>query len=120
MAGTAAADDPRIGIIRLSGSLADRPSPFGWLSAERELTVRSLTTAIEGEAGDGDLDAFVLQLEDAALSRSQIEEIGSAMRTMSESDVPVYVVTDSLGPTDVLLGSFADHVIAQSGTGLML
>ena len=116
----AAADDARIGIIRLSGELADRPSPFGWLTGEAELTVRSLTEAIESQADEGDLDAFVLQLEDVSLSRSQIEEIGSSMRVLSEADVPVYVVTDSLGPTDVLLGSYADRVIAQAGTGLML
>lgn len=123
VAGTAVpalADDARVGLIQLSGGLADRPSPFGWLTGEAEMTVRSLTNALEVEAPDGDLDAFVLQLEDVALSRSQIEEIGASMRLLSESGVPVYVVTDSLGPTDVLIGSYADRVLAQSGTGLMM
>ncbi|MEL6497851.1 MAG: signal peptide peptidase SppA [Planctomycetota bacterium] len=115
-----AADDAKVGLIQLSGALQDRPSPFSWLSGETELTVRSLTTAIEDNAPDKGLDAFVLQLEDAALSRSQIEEVGSALQRLRDAGVPVYVVTDTLGPTEVLLGSYADRVIAQSGTGLML
>ncbi|MEM1072569.1 MAG: signal peptide peptidase SppA [Planctomycetota bacterium] len=116
----AAADDARVGLIQLSGGLSDRPSPFAWLTGETEITVRSLTAAIEAEAPNENLDAFVLQLEDAALTRSQIEEVGSSMRQLSDAGVPVYVVTDTLGPTEVLLGSYADRVIAQSGTGLML
>ncbi len=115
-----AADDARVGLIQLSGGLSDRPSPFGWLTGETELTVRTLTTAIEAGAVEADLDAFVLQLEDAVLTLSQVEEIGSSMRELSASGVPVYVVTDSLGPIDLLLGTYADRVIAQAGTGLML
>ncbi len=115
-----ASDDAAVGLITLSGGLADRPDPFGWLTGEPELTLRSVVSALEHAADESDLDAMVLQLEDVSFSRTQIEEIGAAARDLSESGIPVYVVTDALGPGEVLLGSYADTVIAQAGTGLMM
>ncbi|MEO1584509.1 MAG: S49 family peptidase [Planctomycetota bacterium] len=111
-----AQSDARVGVVTISGGLAERPGPFDWLTGKPAATLRSVTEALD----DDSFDVMVIRLEDAALSRTQIEEIGDAMGDAQDAGTPVYVVTDRLGTGEVLLGAYADRLIAQDGTGLMI
>lgn len=105
----------RVGRIDLSGPLPEKPGPFDWLmgdSAPR--TLRRTVDQIDAATAEN-LDALVVRLKDAELSRTQIEELGAALRRVRDAGVRVSVFAEGFGTGELLLGSHADEVIVQSG-----
>ncbi|MEM8756222.1 MAG: S49 family peptidase [Planctomycetota bacterium] len=109
-----------VGLIKIDGGLAERPGPFDWLTGEGSTTLRSVHKAIAGVGDDPAMRALVLQLEDAALGSTQVEELIGAIESVQADGKRVIVVADSLGPTELRLGAAADQLIGEAGAGLSL
>ncbi|MEM1072177.1 MAG: S49 family peptidase [Planctomycetota bacterium] len=106
-----------VGLIKISGSLAERPGPFDWLTGDGAMTVRSIVAAVEDASQDDDIRAIVVQLEDASLTTTEIEELASAFQSTPKE---VIVVGESFGTSQLLLGAHADAILAQSGAALSM
>lgn len=124
LAGSAAAmaDGAKVGLIEIEGTLQDRAkmaSPFG--SGGKGTThMRDVLQGIENAATDAELKGLCIQLKDAQLKGSQIEELGRAMRKVREAGKRVHVFSENYETKELLLGSFADEVIIQSGGAVSL
>lgn len=115
-AGVRAAEPARIGFVELEGSPAEQPSPLSWMMASDEHpTLRKLVDSLRAAAKNDQLQAIVIRLKDAELNRTQIEEIGAAMSSLREAGKKVHVLAEAYGPSELLLGSYADEIIIQTG-----
>ncbi len=111
--------DATIGWIEIEGKLLETPSPFAWLSNDAP-TLEAMVGAIHAAADRDDLDAVVLRLREPALTTSQIEELGEAISDLRASGKKVHLFTEIYGPAELLLGSFTDEVIMQTGGAVSL
>lgn len=112
---TAATAQTKVGLLEIKGAPLARPSELTWLMGSSEPTLRELVQAIQ-EAGDNDdVGPVVLRLKDAELSRSQVEELGAAIKEVRKGGKQVVVFSEAYGPAELLLGSYADKVMIQSG-----
>jgi protease-4 len=110
-----------VAMLEINGALAEQPSPLAWLEASDSFgTLADLTAALRGVAEDSDYDAVVIRLRDAALGRSQIEEIGHAIRAVQASGKKVHLYAENFGNGEILLGSYADETILQAGGAVSL
>jgi protease-4 len=109
-------DTAGVGVITISGSPAERPGPFDWLSGENTLTLRSLVKGIEKAAADDGMRALVLKLDDAALSATQVEELVDAIEDAQDAGKTVYVVADGYNTTGLMLAAVADESIVHHGS----
>ncbi|MCA9273277.1 MAG: signal peptide peptidase SppA [Phycisphaerales bacterium] len=109
-----------VGVITITGTPAERPGPFDWLSGENTLTLRSLVNGIEKAAADDGLRALVLKLDDAALTASQVEEIVGAIQDAQDAGKSVYVVADGYNTTGLMLAAVADESIVHHGSPVSL
>lgn len=115
-AGQARADEKaKVGLVELEGSPAEQPSPLAWLFGDEHPTLRGLVEGLRAAAKKDDLKAVVVRLKDAELNRTQIEEIGAAMKGLRKAGKKVHVMAEAYGPAELLLASYADEVIIQSG-----
>lgn len=107
----------RIGLLEITGTPADAPSPLAWLFGEAEPTLSDLVAAIESAQADHNLDHLVLRLKDAALSWANVDELGKAIESV---DIPVTVYAEQMGPTDLMLASYADRSMIQKAGDVSL
>ncbi|MCC6425495.1 MAG: signal peptide peptidase SppA [Phycisphaerales bacterium] len=108
-------------ILDLEGSILEKPSPFGWLLGnEGEPTLRTIVSALHDAAEEDDLKVIVIRVKDAQLQTTQVEELGEAMIAARESGKKIAVFSEAYGPNELMLGSYADDVIIQSGGPVML
>lgn len=114
LAGSALAQD-KLGMLELTGSPKERPGELAWLLGSSEPTLRDITDAIGDAATDDDLSAIVIRLKDAELNRTQVEEIGAAMRSAHEAGKTVAIFAENYDAPDLMLASYADKVYIQSG-----
>lgn len=121
LAGAACAlDTIRVALLEIEGTPLEQPSPYAWLAGpDAPLTLRDLTGQIR-ELGEGDYDRVLLRLKDAALSETQIEEIGQAIREVRDAGVPVHMFGEIYGTAEVLLGAYCDETILQAGGAVSL
>ncbi len=113
-------DTAGVGVITISGSPAERPGPFDWISGEKTLTLRSLVRGIEKAAADDGLRAIVLKLDDAALTATQVEELSTAIEDAQDAGKTVYVVADAYNTTDLMLAAIADESFVHHGSPVSL
>jgi protease-4 len=78
-------------------------------------TLRAVVTALHEAAEEDNLDGVVIRLKDAELTATQVQEIGAAMQKVRASHKRVHVFAEAYGTTDLMLGSYADEVLAQQG-----
>lgn len=107
----------RIGLLEITGTPTDAPSPLAWLFGEAEPTLSELVDAIENAQAEHNLDHLVLRLKDAALSWSIVDELGQAIEHV---DIPVTVYAEQMGPTDLMLASYADTSMIQKAGDVSL
>lgn len=107
----------RIGLLEITGTPTDAPSPLAWLFGEAEPTLSELVSAIENAQAEHNLDQLVLRLKDAALSWSIVDELGQAIEHV---DIPVTVYAEQMGPTDLMLASYADTSMIQKAGDVSL
>jgi len=116
-----AAERVSVGLIELKGAPAARPNELAWLfGSGDEPTLRQIIEAIDGAASDDDLGGIVIRLKDAELGMTQVEEIGAAIKRVRAAGKKVQVFAEGYGTTDLILGSYADEVIAQDGGAVSL
>lgn len=116
LAGPALGDEKaRVGLVELEGTPAEQPSPLAWLFGDEHPTLRVVVEGLRAAAQEDDLKAVVIRLKDAELGRTQIEEIGAAMKGLRAAGKKVHVMAEAYGPGELLLGSYADEVIIQAG-----
>lgn len=120
IAASVASAQSKISILELEGSPQERPGELSWLFGSKEPTFREVIAAVQSSASEPKSGPFVLRLRDAALSRTQVEELGQAMKKARASGRQIVVFSDNMGPTELTLGSYADKVMIQSGGGVML
>ncbi len=105
-----------VGLIEIRDTPADRPGPLDWLFGHADHpTLRTLVAAIDKAAVRDDVDTLVIRLKDAQLKATQVEELGAAVKRFRDHGKKVHVYAENFDTTDVMLGSYADEVIAQSG-----
>lgn len=114
-----AADDVKVGWMEISEELPERPGPFAWLVGDRA-TLRHTVDAVDAVARRDDLSGLVIRLKDAKLNTAQVGEIGAAIQRLRQEGKKVQVYSEVFGPSELLLGSYADEVLAQEGTGVSL
>ncbi|MGD1916842.1 MAG: signal peptide peptidase SppA [Phycisphaerales bacterium] len=119
-AGTAQAMDQsreRVGLLEITGTPAEAPSPLAWLFGEEEPTLSGLVDAITSAQDEHNLDHLVVRLKDSALSWAHVDELGQAIESV---DIPVTVFAEQMGPTDLMLASYADTSMIQAAGDVSL
>jgi len=105
-----------IGWVELDGPLLEKPDPFAWLAGpDAAPTLLDVIDTFDEAAHRDDIDAVVVRLREPALTLSQIEEIGVAMKRVRDAGKQIHVFADVYGPGGLMLGSYADNVLMQSG-----
>lgn len=110
----ALADEASVAVFEIVGTPLERSSGPAWLTSG-ELTLLDLIEQIDTAAIDDEFSGVVIRLKDSALAQTQVEELGRAMERVRAEGKQVHVFADFYGPSELLLGSFADTVIMQSG-----
>lgn len=114
--GAPPAEPANIAMVELTGSPAERPGPLDWLmGAEAAPTLRDVVKAIDAAALDANYRVIVVRLKDAELKTTQVEEIGAAMARARAKGKKIHLFSESYDNAGLLLGSYADEVIVQSG-----
>jgi protease-4 len=116
----AALAGPTVGYLKIEGELPERERLAPFLFAKPgTMTFRGVIETLEGVATDGALDGVVIRLVEPQLSLSRVEEMGEAMRAIRAAGKKVHVFTEIYDQSAVVLGSYADGVIVQSGGAVM-
>ncbi len=106
----------RVVTLDLEGALRERPGPLDWLmEGDSEPTFRAVIEALHNASTSDKIDAILIRLKDPELKVSQIEELGSALSRVRAAGKKILVFAEAYGNAELLLGSYADRVIAQSG-----
>lgn len=115
-AGGAGKSGSRVVTLDLEGALRERPGPLDWLmEGDSEPTFRAVIEALHNASTSDKIDAILIRLKDPELKVSQIEELGSALLRVRAAGKKIFVFAEAYGNAELLLGSYADRVIAQSG-----
>lgn len=110
-----------IASMEIEGELAEQPDPLAWLSGPDGFgTLTDVVEALRSVAEDDDVDGLVLRLKDAAISMSQVEEIGQMIEEVQAAGKRVHVYAEGYGNADLLLASYADEAILQAGGAVSL
>lgn len=112
-------DSAGVGLIEISGSLKEHPGALDWLVGG-QTTLRDLVSAIDEAGRSPAYKAIFVRLKDAELHAAQVEEIGAAITRARGAGKRVHVFGESLSASDLLLGSYADEVILQTGGAVEL
>jgi protease-4 len=115
LAAAPALGQDKLGLIELTGSPRERPGDLAWLLGSTDPTLREITSAIEDAASDDKIGTVVIRLKDAELNRTQVEEIGAAIKAAREAGKKVAVYAENYGPPELLLASYATKAIIQTG-----
>ncbi len=111
--GAAAAAD--VAMLTLEGELARQSKAASLFGGAGEVTFSDVVATVRDAAADAELDAVVVRLKDAALSRTQIEELGTEFAALRRAGKKVFVFAESFGPGELLTASHADEVWLQAG-----
>ncbi|MBL8746167.1 MAG: signal peptide peptidase SppA [Phycisphaerae bacterium] len=110
-----------VGFLKLEGELPEREVMAPFLFAKPDgLTFRGVIETLDSVASDPKLSGVVVRLVEPQLSLSRVEEIGAAFRRIRSAGKKVHVFTEIYDQSAVVLGSFADEVIVQSGGAVTL
>lgn len=104
-----------IGLIEIERTPRERPSAAAELFEHAEQTLRSLIDAVDRAGKDPDLHGLVLRLRGAALTPTQIEELGAALDRFRASGRKVHLFSEMYDRTELMLGCYADQMLIQSG-----
>ncbi len=115
-----AADPVGLAWLELSGTPTEQPGPFAWLGLDESETLRSLVERIDEVAYHDDVPGLVVRIKDAALGVTQIQELGQAIERLREAGKKVHLFAENYGTGELLLGSYADEVLIQSGGAVSL
>jgi protease-4 len=116
---TAGAAPYRVAMLEIEG---DPPAASSAVSmfAEAVPTVLEYADALRDAASDDGVSGIIVRLKDAALSTTDIAEIGQAMDDFRASGKDLFMFAEAYGTAELLTGCHADHVILQQGGGVTL
>jgi protease-4 len=116
---TAGAAPYRVAMLEIEG---DPPAASSAVSmfAEAAPTVLEYADALRDAASDDGVSGIIVRLKDAALSTTDIAEIGQAMDDFRASGKDLFMFAEAYGTAELLTGCHADHVILQQGGGVTL
>ncbi|TVQ31405.1 MAG: hypothetical protein EA376_09870 [Phycisphaeraceae bacterium] len=109
--------DATVGWVELKGAPSERPDPFATFASpdSKRKTLREVIEIFDKAARRPDLDAVVLRLRQPTLNVAQAQEIGAKIEEVRRSGKTVHLFTEIYGPVELILGSYADEIIVQSG-----
>lgn len=108
----------RVALVEIN-TVTEVPGPLEWLfPSDETATLRKVVDTLHDAAERDDLNAVVIRLKDAQLNLAQVHEIGAAMKQVSAAGKRVVLFSDSYSTSEIVLGSFADETVAQSGSGV--
>ncbi len=110
----------KIGMLEIKGSPKERPAELAWMFGSSEPTLRQLVGSIKDAGTNDELGSIIIRIKDAELNRTQVEELGQAITQARAKGKKVAVFAENMGPTEILLGSYADQSLVQSGGSVML
>lgn len=117
----AAAEQTNVGLIEIHGKPTEQPSPMAWLLGSGDHpTLRELVDLFFDVAGDDSIKALVVRLREAELTTTQVQEIGQAMEAVRASGKKIHLFADNYETAEMLMGSYADEVIMQTGGAVSL
>ena len=114
---SAAAAPYRVAMLEIEG---DPPSASSAMSmfAEPSPTVLEYADALRDASSDDGVSGVIVRLKDAALSTTDIAELGQAMDDFRAGGKDLYLFAEAFGTAELLAGCHADHVILQQGGGV--
>jgi protease-4 len=115
----AGASNPAVAVVEIEGTPTGQPMAMS-LFAEQETTLLELVETFDTLAFDDEFDGVVIRLKDAALGLTHVEELGAAIKRVREQGKRVHLIAENYGPSELMLGSFADEVILQHGGAVSL
>lgn len=111
------AETRTVSVLEIEGSPAERASEFAWLGgSEKDVTLYDLVKAIHAAKDNDNVDAIVVRLKDTRVGITQVQEIGAALKEFRAAGKKVIVFGESYSPGDLLLASYADQIIGQTGS----
>jgi protease-4 len=113
-AAPALAEDVSLAVIEIAGSPAEVEVGYSWLGDGSDSLLGIIST-IDTLAYDKEFSGLVIRLKDSALSTTQVEEIGRAIKRLQGEDKKVHVFAEGYGTNDLLLAAYADEAILQQG-----
>ena len=108
LAAAAWAAPAKIGMLEIKDAPGTAPSPMAWLSGEEKPTLLTLVNAIEGVAKRSDLSGIMIRLKDAALSQTDVQELGEAIKKAQAAGKKVHIFSESYGQTYLARAAYAD------------
>lgn len=111
-----------VAYITLQGKIADQESPIALLGLGKnkgETTLRSLFKTIDEVAKDPNQKGLVIRLKDAQLDLTHVEELGAKLKEFRAAGKKVQIFSETYGPGEIGLASYADQSFIQSGGGVM-
>lgn len=110
----------RIGTIEIKGKPHNQPPASAIFGGKHSATLRDYVQAIDAAATNDDVGTVLVRLKDAQLSMSQTEELGAAIKRVRAGGKKVSVFSEGYDATDLLLASYADNAVIQSGGAVSL
>lgn len=106
---------PLVGWLELAGSLNDAPPPFSWVpESDAGPSVRSITAQLRHVAASKDHKGVVIYLDQPALSKAQIEEIGTAVTAARKAGKKVVFFAEAYDLDSYLLACSGDQILLQN------
>lgn len=115
-----AGDHVHIGLIELEDPIVDRVKTVGLGGVPTELTMRDLLDALGKVARHDEMKGLVIRLKDVPLSMANIDELGIKIKELRAAGKKVHLFAEGFDTKEIMLGSYCDEVIAQSGGAVSL
>lgn len=107
---------PSVAVIEIKGSPAEMDSSgMSLFGGSRQQTLLKLVETLDTLAADDDYAGVLIRLRDPTLGFTQVEEIGAAIQRVREAGKRVDLFAEGYGTTSLLLGSYADQILMQTG-----
>lgn len=111
----------RVAWLDLEGTPREQPDAFAWLAGPNaDPTLSDMLRTLDDIASDKDIDGVLIRVKDASLNLAQIEELGDGIARLRESGKRVDLFAENYTTPEILLGSYTDSAIMQSGCALIM
>ena len=117
--GLVAAAPYRVGMLEIEGAPPIRSMEMTLLGAPAP-TVMDYIDALHDAADDDGISGVIVRLKDAALSTTDVAEIGQAMDAFRASGKDLFMFAEGYGTAELLTACHADHAIIQQGGAVSL
>jgi protease-4 len=110
-----------IPVIRLSGTITEKPAPEDFpfsFGGETSQSLHGLLKRLEQAKGDDNVPAMVLQLGTVSIGRAQLEELVRSLEAVKSAGKKIHVHTELFSTQELVLISHASEV-SMVPTGYM-